>query len=196
MAYLDEIATLLRGSSDPLYVQATGDYITGVSTSVTGLVFALATSDSDVLAGVTTSTGFLAESTGDYITGVIEQSTVLPSDWSLFLGHMPDSTVVNDKAVALIETPGGGESGRLDMDRRGLQVLVRGSPMTSESSAYEVTEVEALVVREALVGYAGSTGTQGTHYVGIWGESGPFFAGFDASYRPQFSANYRVWRSR
>lgn len=197
MAYLDEVAALLEGSSEILYPRATGSYLTAFESTDTGLYFRESTSDSN-LATLTTSTwptGLTVNADGDHIEdfgGVAGANT----PWPIYRSHMPDSTVIGDRAVALIETAAEPEYPREGIDKNGLQVVVRGARMSTLSTAYEEAEAEADDIKETLIAYAGSTKTLGQHYVGIWNESGPFFSGFDASWRPSFSGNYRAWRSR
>lgn len=134
----------------------------------------------------------------DEIEALIDVSTDVGSgsSWPIYKSHLPDSTVIGDKAIALLETPGEGETGRVDIDKRGLKVLVRGSPMSSESTSYETTEAIAISIRDDMVGYAGSSDTSSHHYVGIWSLDGPTFQGFDASWRPLLAMNFRAWRSK
>lgn len=118
------------------------------------------------------------------------------SSWPLYTGHLPDSTALPDQAVALLHTEGFGDMARVDISDLGLQVLVRGQPINTVSTGYEEAFAIAEAVRDALHDFSGPSSSGGRHYPGIWGISGPFFAGFDENMRPLFSANYRVWRSR
>lgn len=197
MAYLDEIAALLEGSSDVLYPTSSGDYLVSFESTDTGLYFQESTSDAG-LATLTTSTwpiGLTANANGNYVED-FGATAGANSPWPIYKSHLPDSTVIGDRAVALIETAGSPEYPRDGVDKNGLQVVVRGAKMSTLSTAYEEAEAEADDIKETLIVYAGSTKTLATHYVGIWNESGPFFAGFDAAWRPQHSANYRAWRAR
>ena len=194
MAFLDEIGALLEGSSTPLFPVISSGVLTSFDSTDNGQRMDLS---SGILIGVTTSSsGFTANVRDGYLSDFGGTLGLLNSAWPLFLSHLPDSTTIGNKAVALLETPGEPEPGRVDIDKRGLQIFVRGEPTNQTSTAYQDTEAISIDIRDALHDYAGSSETQGRHYVGIWNESGPFFVGFDESYRPQFSANYRAWRTR
>ena len=116
----------------------------------------------------------------------------------IFLSHVPDSTVasVTDRLVAVIHGVGGGDLGRVEVENPGLQVVVRGASITEVSSGYEEAAHAALSVKNALHGFTGASSVGSKHYVGVWNESGPYFAGHDDSMRPFFSNNFRVLRSR
>lgn len=116
--------------------------------------------------------------------------------YPIFTGHLPDSTVLGDRAVALLHTIGGPDEGRVEIENQGLQVLVRGASISTVSTGYEEASEIASLVKNALHGYVGSPESTGNRLVGVWNESGPFFVGFDHSLRPQFSNNLRVLRSR
>ncbi len=123
------------------------------------------------------------------------------ADWPIYRGFLPDSTVIGDRAVALLHTAGesniGGTDGaRAEIEGPGLQVVVRGLPLNQFSTSYVEAEEIAVAVENALHGFTGNSSTGGRHYVGIWNESGPFFLGLDESKRPLFSTNFRVLRSR
>ena len=132
----------------------------------------------------------------DEIESLLQASTIAGSTtgWLLFKGHLPDSSTIGDKCVALLGTAGAGSRARTDYDDLGLQVVVRGSPQNTSTAAYVDAEARIVLARDALHEYSGAALTT-THYVGVWCESGPYFAGFDAEWRPQFAANFRVWRS-
>ena len=134
----------------------------------------------------------------DEMESLLEASTVAGSTtgtgWALYKGHMPDSSTIADKAVALIQTPGQGRMGRLDIERPRVQVVVRGAPQHTSTSAYVDAQAKMTQARDALHEYTGSANTDGTHYVGIWCEN-VYFAGLDEGWRPQFAGNFRVMRS-
>ena len=115
--------------------------------------------------------------------------------WYIALGQLPDSTAVPDRIVALLQTGGGAPDAATEVDRPGLQVLTRGLSLMNNSTAYEEAEAKAQEVKRTL--HAMTPGSlDGRHYVGIWAEQDPFFAGYDESDRPRFSQNFRVMRSR
>ena len=107
---------------------------------------------------------------------------------------MPDSTTIGDKAVAVFETVGLTDRVRTNLERPGIQVVVRGAASNQTSTAYQDAQARAKLVNAALNEYAGTTPSSGTYVAGIWHQSGPFFLGFDEGWRPQFSANYLVMR--
>lgn len=115
--------------------------------------------------------------------------------WFIALGQMPDSTVTVDRIVALLQTQGFAPDAATEIDRPALQVLTRGLPLMENSTAYEEAEAKAQEVKRTL--HAITPGSlSGRHYVGIWAEQDPFFAGYDEKDRPHFSQNFRVERSR
>ena len=144
---------------------------------------------------------FLQEISTIVETGTTEAGST-HATWPMYRGHLPDSTVVGDRAVALLHAPGlpdvGGavSGGRADIERPGLQVVVRGLSLSQYSSAYVEAETVARSVKNALHGFTGLSSAGGTRYVGIWNEGGPGFIGFDGSMRPMFSTNLRVERSK
>lgn len=135
----------------------------------------------------------------DEIAAAIEAGTTeagTGSSFPIFRGMMPDSTVLGDRAVALILTGGYPDDARVTLDRPGLQVLVRGAQANQVSTAYQEAEIVAWSVKNALHEYHGTPSSSGLYYVGIWNESGPFFLGVDEVQRPVFSNNLRIQRSR
>lgn len=135
----------------------------------------------------------------DEIVTIIEAGTTEAgsgSIWPIFTGHLPDSTVIGNRAVALLASPGEGDEERVDIENPGLQVIVRGRSQLQDSSCYQDAAAVAQAVKNALAGFTGESSSGGTHYPGIWNESGPFFIGFDSERRPKFSTNLRVVRSR
>ena len=131
----------------------------------------------------------------DEISTVLTSSTVAggATGWHLYLGHLPDSSTIGDKAVAVMETAGQQDMGRVGLERPGLQVVVRGASVNTTSTAYQDAQARAKLVNGALHAVTG-TPSSGTHFAGVWNQSGPFFTGFDEGWRPLFSANYLVWR--
>lgn len=197
MAYLDEIAAILEGSSQPLYPLSSGSYWIAVESTDTGLYFQESTTDSGLVQHTTSAhpTGIVGHSSGSYIAA-FGNAAGGNSGWRIYRGHLPDSTVIGDKAVALINTPGEPEWEGAPVEPRGLQIVVRGEAINQTATGYEDAMDEAVRVRDALHEYAGLDPTGATHYPGIWNLSGPFFAGFDEGYRPHLSANFRVLRQR
>lgn len=120
------------------------------------------------------------------------------SSFPIFLGHIPDSTTsgVTDRLVGVLLAPGSGDYGRVEVEEPGLQVLVRGAPITEVSTSYEETSAVAFDVKNALHGYAGKPVAAGKNFIGVWNQSGPLFLGHDPLMRPLFSINFRVLRSR
>lgn len=118
------------------------------------------------------------------------------TSFPIFKGTMPDSTVLGDRAVALVLSGGYADDARVTLDRPGLQVLVRGAPVNQVSTSYQEADSVAWSVKNALHSYYGTPESTGLYYVGIWNESGPFFIGYDEVQRPVFSNNLRIMRSR
>ena len=113
----------------------------------------------------------------------------------LVRGFLPDSTVLPNRLMAIIQTGGQAPDASVEIDRPGLQVLTRGQSLMTVSSAYQVAEAKAQAAKRAL--HALTPGSlDGRHYVGIWATQDPFFMGYDSEYRPLFSENFVTQRSR
>lgn len=199
MAFLDEAEALLKGSS-AAGSQSVGVIITTSSTAEQVYLSADASTSGQLIEESTAQVFFLAaSSSGAEVAATSTAEAFYLTNqtpvWRIYKGHMPDSTAINTRAVALLETAGGGVMGRVPLERPSLQVLVRGVPMHQTSTAYPEAEAKAAEVVDALHGYAGDTLTDGTHWAGVWCEEGPTFAGFDESWRPKFEATFRVWRN-
>ena len=115
--------------------------------------------------------------------------------WPLDLGMMPDSTAVQDRAIVLLHEPGFPDAGRVEIERPGLQILVRGDSILSTSGAYQAAETVSWAAKNALHGYTGQSSSGAAWIVGIWAESAGHI-GFDEERRPMFSLNFRIERSR
>lgn len=132
--------------------------------------------------GTALSTNSVASSSGE-------------SGWYLWKGHMPDSTYVADRAIAVLQTAGFAPDAATEVDRPAFQLLTRGPSIMQVSTAYELVEAKAQAAAAVL--HAITPGAiNGRHYVGVWAEQDPFFAGLDESDRVVFSQNFRVQRSR
>ena len=89
---------------------------------------------------------FLQEISTIVETGTTEAGST-HATWPMYRGHLPDSTVVGDRAVALLHAPGlpdvGGavSDGRADIERPGLQVVVRGLSLSQyiPAAGYKLT---------------------------------------------------------
>lgn len=132
----------------------------------------------------------------DELENLLEASTVAggATGWLLYKGMMPDSSTIADKAVALLQVPGQGRMGALDIERARFQVVVRGAPQHTSTDAYTVADAKMSQVAEAFHEYTGSALTEGTHYVGVWCES-VFPGEVDEGFRPRFVGNFRAMRS-
>ena len=115
--------------------------------------------------------------------------------WLLVLSHMPDSTAMQDKVVALTETAGWPPMGRVELDYPGLQVRVRGESLRNGSSAYTEGRAKIEEVKQELHGLTPGT-YSGRYYAGIWAEQEPFFLEIDSEHRPHWVCNFRALRSR
>ena len=109
---------------------------------------------------------------------------------------LPDSTGLQDRVVALIETAGLAPSPRTELDTAGLQVLVRGASLISTSSAFTQAEATAQAAKAALHGVGPVTSSTGRYYPGIRALQEPFLLHLDEKKRPVMACNYLVWRSR
>lgn len=111
--------------------------------------------------------------------------------WLLALSQMPDSTALQDRVVALTQTPGRPSGAdRIEADEFGFQVRVRGNAWD-----WAATEAKAMDVYKALHGLTPGS-YSGFHYIGIWADQPPFLLHYDESNRPHVVNNYRALRSR
>ena len=115
--------------------------------------------------------------------------------WVLMKSMLPDSSALQNKIVALIDTPGEAPDAYTELDKPHFQVLVRGDPITTVSSAYEEAQSKADEIKRDL--HALDTNTlSGRHYAGIWALQDPFLLEYDQSDRPVLAINFRAFRSR
>ena len=199
MAFLDEAESLLKGSSAAgsetigatLTTSSPAEQVfVGADTSTDAILTPESTAQVFFLAASSSGTEIAATSTAEafYLTN---QTPV----WLIYKGHLPDSTGIGrGRAVALLETAGAGVMGRIEMERPGLQVIVRGEPQHQTSTAWPETEAKMVEIVDAIHEYTGSALTA-THWMGAWCDSGPTFDGFDEGWRPHFSADFRVMRA-
>jgi hypothetical protein len=110
--------------------------------------------------------------------------------WLLALSQMPDSTAIQDRVVAIMQTPGGPSLAEVGMDDAGFQIRVRGT-----SDDWTAAEAKATCCYVTLHGLAPGT-YSGTHYVGVWALQPPFLLEYDTQHRPHLVNNYRALRSR
>ncbi len=66
--------------------------------------------------------------------------------WPIYRSHLPDSTGIGDRAVALIHTEGGPDIGgtgtdRAEVEEPGVQVVTRGLPQNQFSTTYEESDL-------------------------------------------------------
>lgn len=116
-------------------------------------------------------------------------------EWQLFKSQLPDSTAIQNRVVALIETAGEAGDDFTEIDRPHFQVIVRGDPVSQSSSSYTETRQKIADVKLDLH-TLGPTLLSGRHYVGIWALQDPFLLQYDNSDRPNLVCNFRALRSR
>ena len=115
--------------------------------------------------------------------------------WVLMKSMLPDSSALQNKIVALIETPGEAPDAYTELDKPHFQVLVRGDSIATVSSAYSVASAKADEIKRDL--HAITPGSlSGRHYAGIWALQDPFLLEMDKSDRPVLVINFRAFRSR
>ena len=198
MAVLDEIALRLI-AQNAAGSQAVGVILSTSSTDESAYLANDGSSNGLLTRDSTAQAFYLAASSSDAILAPnsTDEATYLKDAtpvYELYKSHLPDSTQVPDRAVALIETLGSGVMGRVELEMPGLQVVVRGAPQNTVTDAFSSAASQAMAIHDALHEYTGSTDTT-THYAGIWCQDGPMFSGFDEGWRPYFTANFRVMRS-
>jgi len=131
-------------------------------------------------------------------TGVVAQ-TDTTSSFRVFASMVPDSCHVQHRVVGLIETGGTVPDARVDLDRPGIQITVRGDPISSVSCAYEEASDKAHEIFRtihAITPGVLSGATSGNKWVGVWAQQAPFFLEWDQQERPYIVTNFRVNRSR
>ena len=115
--------------------------------------------------------------------------------WVLMKSMLPDSSALQNKIVALIETPGEAPDAYTELDKPHFQVLVRGDSIATVSSAYSVARAKIEAIKIDL--HAITPGSlSGRHYAGIWALQDPFLLEMDKSDRPVLVINFRAFRSR
>ena len=109
----------------------------------------------------------------------------------LYRGTVPDSSLLADRIVAVLEAGGLSQLPNLKIDRPTFQVLVRGARINSVSTAYEEARHKAETIKLDLHFLVGTT-LSGVLYHGIIAEQEVFYLGEDMNQRPVFSCNYAV----
>ena len=115
--------------------------------------------------------------------------------WVLVKSMLPDSSALQNKIVALIDTPGGSPSAYTELDEPHFQVLVRGDPITTVSSAYQEARSKIDEVKRDLHAITPRL-LSDTHFAGIWALQDPFLLEYDKSDRPVLAINFRALRER
>lgn len=144
----------------------------------------------------------LLDEVGGYLAAQSLASSSGANGWVLYKGWLPDSTVLADKAVALIETGGMPPSpGRIEVEYPTFQVKVRGGVLMQSTGAYLAARTEAEAIKTALHGLGpvqlpSSSAASAWYYRDIVALQSPAFVGMDAQQRPVFVCNYRADRSR
>ena len=115
--------------------------------------------------------------------------------WVLMKSMLPDSSALQDKMVALIEVLGEAPDAYTELDKPHFQVLVRGDPITTVSSAYETARAKAEEIKVDLH-TLGPVTLSGRYFPAIWALHDPFLLEYDRSDRPVLSVDFRAFRSR
>jgi hypothetical protein len=102
---------------------------------------------------------------------------------------------MQDKVVALIQTPGSPPMAGLDVDQPGFQLRVRGASIGDSTSAYTDAEAKAVQIVNDLHSITPGS-LSGRHYPGIYAVQSPFLLEYDDSMRPHMVCNFRAFRSR
>lgn len=122
-------------------------------------------------------------------------STSAADGWLLVKSMLPDSSALQDKIVALIETPGEPPDAQNDLDKPHFQVVVRGDPIATVSSAYSVAQAKVQQIKRDLH-RIGPAVLRGRYFPAMWAMQDPFLLEMDQSDRPVFVMNVRAFRSR
>ena len=115
--------------------------------------------------------------------------------WVLVKSMLPDSSALQNKIVALIETPGEAPDGYTELDKPHFQVLVRGDSIATVSSSYSVARAKIEAIKTDLHTLGPAT-LSGRHFPAIWALQDPFLLEMDSSDRPVLVINFRAFRSR
>lgn len=106
--------------------------------------------------------------------------------WALFKSFLPADP---DQVVVLYELPGSPPEAKVDIDRPGFQVRVRGAKM-----GYEAARAKAEAIYLDLHKFTGLL--LGTYYVAILAAGHPALLGYDQNERPELVQTFNVTRSR
>ena len=115
--------------------------------------------------------------------------------WVLVKSMLPDSSALQNKIVALIETPGEAPDAYTELDKPHFQVLVRGDSIATVSSSYSVARAKIEAIKTDLH-TLGPITLSGRHFPAIWALQDPFLLEMDKSDRPVLVINFRAFRSR
>lgn len=116
------------------------------------------------------------------------------SDWPIWVGQMPDSTALPDRAVAVVQVAGEEPPlPNIDLEQPRVTVLVRGASVVQVSTSYEEADRLAQDIRDHLHFWAGTAPT-GVRYAIIQAADEPATLGEDERRRPQMAATFRAWR--
>ena len=141
----------------------------------------------------------------DEIAGKITAAGLASSSgangWMLLKSYLPDSTALQHKCVALMETGGRAPDLPTELDYPSFQVLVRGDVTATSTGAYAAARAEAEAIKLALHGLGGqylptSSATDKRWYVEVQAQQEPMPLPFDAQQRPRIVCNYATIRSR
>lgn len=116
--------------------------------------------------------------------------------YQLIKNWLPDSTGLQDRVVALIETAGMSPTPRGELDTPGLQVMIRGGSLIKVSSAFSDARSTAESIKTTLHALGPFSSTSGRYYPGIRAMQDPFLLHVDELKRPVYAINFLAWRSR
>lgn len=137
----------------------------------------------------------LLDEIGAILSGASLASSSGAGSYVLVKSWLPDSTALQDKVVALIETGGLPPDAATEIDQPTFQVLVRGTNWLAGSTGYPDARQKAQDVKDAL--HARAPGIySGRYYGGFWAMQDPFLLYYDVNMRPVIACNFRTIRSR
>ena len=142
----------------------------------------------------------LLEEIGGKLTAAGLCSSSGMNGYVLVKSWLPDSTVLQDRVVAIIETGGFAPMLPVEIDQPTFQIKVRGNVAAATSAGYSGARAEAESIKNTLHGLGGvllpTTSAPNRYYVQVAAQQEPALLHYDQQQRPVIVCNFRAMRSR
>lgn len=143
----------------------------------------------------------LLEEIGGKLTAAGLCSSSGLNGYVLVKSWLPDSTVLADRVVAIVETGGFAPMLPVEIDQPTFQVKVRGNVAAATSAAYSGARAQAQSIKDTLHGLGGvllpsSSAAGARYYVQVAAQQEPALLHYDQQQRPVIVCNFRAMRSR